>query len=54
MSKISMTISGIVMLLAAQFVPVDELEVVMEAVGIILAWYGRYRVGDITLLGIRK
>jgi len=50
----SATIIGLLTLIGAQFVPVEEIEKVIEAIGILLAWYGRYRIGDITILGIRK
>lgn len=50
----SKTIIGLVTVVLAQFVPVEELYTVLEAVGILLAWYGRYQLGDISLLGVRK
>lgn len=50
----STTIIGLVVLVLSQFVPVEEVEKVMEAVGIIIAWYGRVRLGDISLWGVRK
>lgn len=50
----SKTIIGLLTLIFSQFVPVEELQVVLEAIGIILAWYGRYKVGDISLMGLRK
>lgn len=50
----SKTIAGLVTALLSQFVPAEEVEVVMLALGIILAWYARYERGDITLFGIRK
>ena len=50
----SKTIIGLLTVLLSQFVPVQELQTVLEAIGIIIAWYGRYAVGDISVLGIRK
>ena len=50
----SKTIIGIVTLLLAQFVPTEEVSIVMEAVGIIITWYGRFALGDITWWGKRK
>jgi len=50
----SKTILGLITVVLAQFVPVEELNTVLEAVGILLAWYGRYAVGDISIFGARK
>lgn len=50
----SLTITGLIVAICSQFVPAEEVQVVMEAVGIIIAWYGRYRLGDLTLFGSRK
>jgi len=50
----SKTILGLITIVLAQFVPVEELNTVLEAVGILLAWYGRYQLGDISPLGLRK
>ena len=50
----SSTIIGLLTLIGSQFVPVEELQKVLEAIGIIIAWYGRYRLGDISLMGLRK
>ena len=47
----SLTITGLIILIASQFVPAEEIETVMEAVGIIVAWYGRFRAGGIDILG---
>ena len=47
----SLTISGLVVLVLSQFVPAEEAETVLEAVGILVAWYGRFRVGDISWYG---
>jgi len=50
----SQTIIGLILLVGSQFVPVEELQKVLEAAGIVLAWYGRYRLGDISIFGTRK
>jgi|DEB0MinimDraft_12_1074336.scaffolds.fasta_scaffold112692_1 hypothetical protein len=50
----SKTIIGLITVLLAQFVPAEEIETVMVAVGILLSWYARYSTGDITLFGARK
>ena len=53
MKKYSLTIVGLITLVASQFVPAEELQTVMQAVGIILAWYGRWRQGDISIVGVK-
>ena len=50
----SLTITGLLVVVLAEFLPVEEVEVVGQAIGIIIAWFGRYRVGDIALTGKRK
>lgn len=50
----SSTIIGLIVIIAAQFVPVEEVNQVLEAIGIIISWIGRFRLGDITPLGFRK
>lgn len=50
----SLTITGLVTILLAQFVPMEEVETVLEAVGILVAWYGRIRLQDLTWYGQRK
>lgn len=50
----SKTILGLITVVLAQFVPVEELNTVLEAIGVLIAWYGRYAIGDISLLGTRK
>lgn len=51
----SKTISGLLLIIAAQFIPAEEIEIVVEAIGIILAWYGRFVAsGDISILGFKK
>lgn len=50
----SKTIIGLLTIILSQFVPMEELQTVLEAVGILLAWYGRYAHGDISLMGIKK
>jgi hypothetical protein len=49
----SLTITGLVVLIASQFVPAEEVQLVLEAVGVIVAWYGRWRLGDISVVGLR-
>lgn len=51
----SKTITGLLLIIAAQFLPMEEVELVLEAIGVIVAWYGRYvAVDKINLLGIKK
>ena len=50
----SLTITGLLTLILSQFTPIEELEVVLEAVGIIMTWYGRYRAGGINVFGLKK
>ena len=52
--NMSLTITGLIILIISQFVPAEEVETVMEAIGIIISWYGRYRLGDISLFGSKK
>lgn len=49
-----MTITGLVILLGSNFVPAEQIETVIQAIGIILAWYGRWRQKDINILGVKK
>jgi hypothetical protein len=49
----SLTITGLILLIASQFVPAEEVQLVLEAVGVIVAWYGRWRLGDISVVGLR-
>ena len=53
MNKLSVTITGLLTIIISEFVPVEELEVVLTAIGIVVAWYGRYRLGGISLLGVK-
>jgi hypothetical protein len=50
----SKTIASLITLILSQFVPVEELQVVIEAVAILVIWYSRYQAGDISLMGLRK
>ena len=50
----SKTITGVLAILLAQFMSVEEINTIMTAVGIVLAYYGRYSLGDITWYGTRK
>ena len=50
----SKTIAGLITVILSQFVPAEEVETVMLAIGIILSWYARYSTGDINIFGKRK
>ncbi len=50
----SKTIAGIVTVLLAQFMTVEEVNTILTAIGIVLSYYGRYSIGDITWYGTRK
>lgn len=50
----SKTIASLITLILSQFVPVEELQVVIEAISILIIWYSRFSVGDINLFGLRK
>ena len=54
----SITITGIVTMLLAQVLPLEEVNPFVDAVALIVTtltiWYGRYRIGDITWWGGRK
>lgn len=51
----SKTILGLLTIILSQFIPIEELQVVLEALGIILAWYGRLTAsGDISIFGFKK
>lgn len=61
----SLTISGLIVVIIASVLGyfnitgVDDQinELIMnigKAVGILISWYGRYKLGDISLVGIRK
>lgn len=50
----STTILGLIIVIAAQFVPMEEIQKVIEGLGILMSWYGRFKIGDISPLGIRK
>lgn len=50
----SLTILSLLPIVLAEFVPAEELAVVLQAVGILGVWYGRYRIGDILPWGTRK
>lgn len=54
MKNFSLTMTGLMAVIFAEFVPQAELEVVIQAIGILVAWYGRYRMGDLKPWGIRK
>jgi len=53
-----MTITGIIVMIASQFAPEMEVqsvevETILAAIGIIVAWVGRFRQGDISIVGIK-
>jgi len=50
----SKTIISLITLVLSQFVPVEELQVVLEALAILVIWYSRVSAGDINLFGLRK
>ncbi len=50
----SLTISGLIVVILSQFFPAEEVQTVLTAVGIIISWYGRYRAGGVNLFGLRK
>jgi len=56
----SLTQSGVYLTAIATFLGVTQDEVsgftttVVAIVGLIMAWYGRYRKGDVTFFGFRK
>lgn len=54
MKTFSVTITGLIILILSEFVPVEELEAVMKAAGILVTWYGRYRIGDMLPWGVKK
>jgi len=61
--KYSVTIASLVVIIAGflglgDIFPQEEVEsfvnIILQAVGIIGVWYGRYRQGDISALGMKK
>lgn len=50
----SLTITGLIIAVLSQFIPVEEAQTIVEAIGIIVAFVGRVRIGDLTWYGIRK
>ena len=54
----SVTITGIIVFLLAKVIPLEQasqfVDTAIQLIGIALAWYGRYRIGDITWYGTRK
>ena len=61
----SLTITGIVAMLLGKFmemsnVPVGNEEITsfistgVQIIGAAVAWYGRFRIGDINIFGLRK
>lgn len=54
MKNISVTIVGILAIVLSNFFPEGEVQTLIEAIGVIIAWYGRIRRGDINLLGVKN
>lgn len=54
----SLTITGLLTTVLAIWFPIEEVSKLLDAsltiAGILLAWYGRIRIGDITWYGVRK
>lgn len=57
----SLTLTGVISMLLSLILTPEETNVIMSfieqgllVVGIVLAYYGRYRLGDITWYGTRK
>jgi hypothetical protein len=50
----SLTITGLIIAVLSQFIPAEEAQTIVEALGIIVAFYGRVRLGDLTWFGLRK
>lgn len=50
----SKTILSLITLIASQFVPMEELQIVLEALSILVIWYSRFSAGDISIFGVRK
>jgi hypothetical protein len=58
MKNYSLTIVGVIVMIASQFAPdVEvksvEVETILAAIGIIVAWVGRWIQGDISIVGIK-
>ena len=52
--KFSLAISGLIVIILGEFFPIEEVQLLIQAVGILMSWIGRIRIGDVTLLGTRK
>lgn len=63
--QFSVTIAGLIVLALTQIFAASGVQIAPESiqataetlvslVGIVIAWFGRYRVGDITIAGTRK
>ena len=50
----SLTITGLIIAVLSQFIPVEEAQTIATALGLIIAYAGRIRIGDITWFGTRK
>ncbi len=54
----SLTITGLLVFLLAKIIPIEQasafVDTAIQLIGIAIAYYARYRVGDITIFGLRK
>lgn len=50
----SVTIIGLLIAVLSQFIPAEEAQTIATAIGLLISYWGRLRVGDITWLGTRK
>ena len=50
----SKTIGGLILIIGAQFAPVEEIETILTAIGILISWYGRVKaVDNVSWLGLK-
>lgn len=49
----SKTIAGLIIAILSQFVPAEEVQTVVLAIGITLTWWTRFSRGDINVFGKR-
>lgn len=50
----SVTIAGLIIAVLSQFIPVEEAQTIATAIGLLMSYWGRYRMGDLTWYGTRK
>ena len=50
----SLTISGLIIVILSQFIPAEEAQTIATAIGLLFSYWGRIRVGDLTWYGARK